>query len=162
MLQGRIFWATGNRRAQSGEMGSTATISEISLMSKFQSFILAIAAFFVAIPAAASAQATFVEYSESGFRAAQAEGRTIIVDVHADWCPTCRAQAPILRELRDDPRLADALFIRVDFDSERAFLRAHRIPRQSTILVFNGREEAGRSIAETNRDRLRSFVLSNL
>lgn len=131
-------------------------------MRVFKSLILAFAALFVAVPAVASAQAQMVNYSESSFAAAQREGRTIIVDVHADWCPTCRAQQPILRELRGDPRLADALFVRVDYDSERAFLRAHRIPRQSTILVFNGRVEAGRSIAETNRNRLRSFVLSNL
>ena len=131
-------------------------------MKPFKALVLAIAALFAAIPVAASAQAQFVNYSESAFAAAQREGRTIIVDVHADWCPTCRAQAPILSELRNDPRLADALFVRVDFDSERAFLRAHRIPRQSTILVFKGRTEEGRSIAETNRNRLRSFVLSNI
>lgn len=128
-------------------------------MKTIKALFLAIAAMFAAVPMAAQAQAQFVQYSESGFAAAQREGRTIIVDVHADWCPTCRAQSPILRELRDDPRLANALFVRVDFDSERAFLRAHRIPRQSTILVFQGREETGRSIAETNRTRLRNFVL---
>lgn len=131
-------------------------------MSKIKTLFLAIAAMFVAIPLAAAAQPSWTEYSASAFQSAQAEGRTIIVDVHADWCPTCRAQAPILNELRDDPRLADAIFMRVDFDSDRMFLRAHRIPRQSTILVFNGREEAGRSIAETNRGRLRAFVLNNL
>ncbi|MBH5323245.1 thioredoxin family protein [Aurantiacibacter sediminis] len=131
-------------------------------MSKFKTLFLAIAALFAAIPVAASAQASLVEYSASSFRAAQEEGRIIIVDVHAEWCPTCRAQQPILNELRNDPRLADALFVRVDYDSDRAFLRAHRIPRQSTILIFNGREEAARSIAETNRNRLRSFVLGNI
>ncbi|MEM8697214.1 MAG: thioredoxin family protein [Pseudomonadota bacterium] len=114
------------------------------------------------VPAAASAQVAWTDYSASSFRAAQEAGRTIIVDVHADWCPTCRAQRPILNELRSHPRLADALFVRVNFDEDRAFLRAHRIPRQSTILVFNGEEEQGRSIAETDRNRLRAFVLGNL
>ena len=131
-------------------------------MSKFKSLILAIAALFIAVPMTAAAQPSWTEYSQSAFQAAQAEGRTIIVDVHADWCPTCRAQAPILNELRSDPRLEDAIFMRVDFDTDRAFLRAHRIPRQSTILVFNGREEVGRSIAETNRGRLRAFILNNI
>ncbi|WP_271077193.1 thioredoxin family protein [Aurantiacibacter sp. MUD61] len=131
-------------------------------MSKFKSLILAIAALFVAVPMAAVAQPTWTQYSQSAFEAAQAEGRTIVVNVHADWCPTCRAQAPILEDLRNDERLANAVFIRVDYDNDSAFLRAHRIPRQSTILVFNGSEEAGRSIAETNRDRLRSFVLGNI
>lgn len=117
---------------------------------------------FAALPLAASAQASVTSYSASAFQAAQREGRTIVVDVHADWCPTCRAQAPILSELRNDPRLADALFVRVDFDNDRDFLRTHRIPRQSTILVFDGTEEKGRSIAETDRARLRAFVLGNI
>lgn len=128
-------------------------------MNKIRAFFLAIAALFVAVPTVAAAQAQFVEYSESAFAAAQREGRTIVVDVHAPWCPTCRAQEPILRELRTDARLENVIFMRVDFDSERAFLRAHRVPRQSTILVFKGNEETGRSISETNRNRLRSFVL---
>ena len=130
-------------------------------MHTIRSFVLAIAALFL-LPTAANAQAAWSDYSASEFRAAQQQGRTIIVDVHADWCPTCRAQAPILNELRSDPRLADALFVRVDFDSDRTFLRTHRIPRQSTILVFDGAEEKGRSIAETNRGRLRAFILGNI
>lgn len=101
-------------------------------------------------------------YTASSFVAAQAQGRTIVVDVHADWCPTCRAQQPILNELRSDPRLENALFVRVNFDEDKAFLRAHRIPRQSTILVFKGREEEARSIAETNRSRLRAVILGAL
>lgn len=130
-------------------------------MKFLKTLMLAITALFV-MPAAANAQAAMTEYSASEFRAAQEEGRTIVVDVHASWCPTCRAQAPIINELRSDPRLADALFVRVNFDDDRAFLRAHRVSRQSTILVFNGAEEKGRSIAETNRDRLRAFVLGNI
>lgn len=131
-------------------------------MKSLKVLLLTIAALFAAIPLAASAQIAVTPYSASTFEAAQREGRTIVVNVHADWCPTCRAQAPILAELRGDARLAGALFVQVDFDRDRDFLRAHRIPRQSTILVFDGAEEKGRSIAETNRSRLRAFVLENL
>ena len=51
---------------------------------------------------------------------------------------------------------------RVDFDKQKAFLRAHRIPRQSTVLVFKGRKEIARSIAQTDRNRLRAVVLGAL
>ncbi len=102
----------------------------------------------------------WIEYSPQAFAAAQASGEPVVVDVFAPWCPTCRAQAPILDELRQDDRLADATFIKVNFDDHKAFLRAHRIPRQSTILVFKGETEVARSIAETNRTRLRAVVLN--
>ncbi|MEM7780666.1 MAG: thioredoxin family protein [Pseudomonadota bacterium] len=108
-----------------------------------------------------SAQATtegWQTYDEGEFMMAQKKGKTIVVDVYANWCPTCRAQAPILDELREEHQSADILFVKVDFDEEKDFLRTHRIPRQSTVLVFNGMDEVARTIAETNRSRLRGVV----
>lgn len=102
------------------------------------------------------------KYSASSFKAAQSNGETIVVDVYASWCPTCRAQTPILNELRKDARLKNVRFVKVDFDKDKAFLRAHRIPRQSTIVVFKGMKETGRSIAQTNRGKLRGFVLGKI
>ncbi len=106
----------------------------------------------------ATAQQGWSGYSANSFAAAQAAGETIVVDVHADWCPTCRAQQPILNEIRSDKRAANVRFIKVNFDDDKAFLRAHRVPRQSTILVFKGEREVARSIAETDRTRLRKIV----
>lgn len=128
-------------------------------MKSLKPLMLAIVALFAAIPMAASATVSWTDYTPSAFSAAQQQGKIIVVDVHASWCPTCRAQQPILDELRKDERLADAVFIRVNFDDDKAFLRAHRVPRQSTIIVFDGGEEKARSIAETNRDRLRAMIL---
>lgn len=126
-------------------------------MKKLLSLFAAMMALFALTPAAAAPGWT--SYSDASFARAQNAGKTIVVDVHAEWCPTCRAQQPILNELRADKRLKDVVFIKVDFDSDKSFLRANRIPRQSTIVVFKGKKETARSIAETNRARLRSVVL---
>ena len=101
-------------------------------------------------------------YAAAEFMMAQKKGKTIVVDVYADWCPTCRAQAPILEELRTEKQSSDVLFVKVNFDKEKAFLRDNRIPRQSTVLVFNGMDEAARSIAQTYRTALREAVLNAL
>lgn len=103
----------------------------------------------------------WIEYAPANFAAAQTEGKTILVDVHATWCPDCKVQGPILDELRTEATLQGVTFVKVDFDKEKDFLREHKVPRQSTILVFQGHKEVARSIAETNRDRLRAFVLSS-
>lgn len=108
--------------------------------------------------AAQPAAANWVEYAPETFAAAQAEGKTILVDVTATWCPTCRAQKPILDELAADPALEGVVFVTLDFDTHKDFLKEHRVPRQSTILVFEGAEEVNRSISETDRERLRDFV----
>lgn len=115
-------------------------------------------AFLVGLGAAEAAN-RWVDYSPERFAEAQEAGKTTLVDVTADWCPTCKAQHPILEELATDERLKDVVFVRVDFDTHKNFLRQHRIPRQSTIVIFDGHEEVGRSVAETNRERLRGFVM---
>ena len=110
----------------------------------------------------ADATPEWIVYTPEAFAEAQQAGRTILVDVNASWCSTCKAQAPILDELRGEPTLSDVTFVKVDFDREEAFLEDHRIPRQSTILVFDGETEIARSVAETDRDRLRAFVLESV
>nr|WP_298929326.1 thioredoxin family protein [uncultured Erythrobacter sp.] len=121
------------------------------------------AAIFGTMQLAAQADTTgWQTYDAGEFMMAQKKGKTIVVDVYADWCPTCRAQAPILDEMRKEKQSGSTLFVKVNFDDEKAFLREHRIPRQSTVLVFKGETEVARSIAETNRTRLRAKVLGAL
>lgn len=124
-----------------------------------QKFFLLLA-LFASVPA--SANPTWSTYSSAEFSRAQAAGKTIVVDVHATWCPTCRAQAPILDSLRSEPQLRNAIFMKVDFDTEKAFLRQHRVPRQSTVLVFKGARETARSVAETRPAQLRAAVLGGI
>lgn len=134
-------------------------------MLRFLSLLAAIGALFAAaLPATARAEtpAGWHAYDAKTFAAAQDAGKTIVVDVHADWCPTCRAQAPILDELRKERASDKVLFVKVDFDKQQAFLRANGVVRQSTVLVFRGKQEVARSIAQTNRARLRAVVLGAL
>ncbi|QDH34361.1 thioredoxin family protein [Porphyrobacter sp. YT40] len=134
-------------------------------MLRFVSLLAAIGVLLAAalsVTARAESGGGWQAYDASSFAAAQGAGKTIVVDVHADWCPTCRAQAPILDELRKERASDTVAFVRVDFDKDKAFLRAHRIPRQSTVLVFKGGKEVARSIAETDRGRLRQMVLGAL
>lgn len=106
--------------------------------------------------------APWVLYDAAAFAEAQQAGRTIVVDVSASWCSTCRAQAPTLEAMATEPALADAVLLVVDFDVEKDFLRQHNIPRQSTILVFNGATETARSTAETDPQRLRAAILAGV
>ena len=133
-------------------------------MTRLFLLIAAIGAFVVgASQLTAQANASnWITYDEAEFMMAQKKGKTIVVDVYADWCPTCRAQAPILEELRSEKQTPDVLFVKVNFDDEKGFLRANRIPRQSTVLVFKGMDEVARSIAQTNRTQLRKVVLDAL
>jgi len=96
------------------------------------------------------AQAAEQPFASDAFAAAQAAGKPIIVHVYAPWCPTCRAQEPIVHKLEADPKFADAVAFRVDFDSQKDAVRALKATSQSTIVVFKGAKEVGRSVGETS------------
>ncbi len=89
-------------------------------------------------------------YSQAAFAAAQGAGKSIIVHVFAPWCPTCQAQEPVVQKLESDPAFAGVETFRVDFDSQKDALRALKANRQSTLIVFKGQKEVGRSVGETN------------
>ena len=129
-------------------------------MSRLIRTFIAMLAIICSVPAMAAP--AWQQYDAAAFAKAQNAGKIIVVDVHADWCPTCKAQAPTLDALRQEQRLRNAVFFKVDFDQEKAFLNQYRIPRQSTVLVFRGKKETARSIAESRPQELRAAVMAGL
>lgn len=99
-------------------------------------------------------------YTEAAFRAALAGGRPILVDVAASWCPTCHAQHPILSELTAQPRFKDLVIFDIDFDTQKEALRALNVRMQSTLLVFKGGKEVGRSTGDTDRASIDALLSS--
>lgn len=101
-------------------------------------------------------------WDEALFDRAQAAGRTILVDVHADWCPTCRKQKPILEKLSGEPAFKNALMIVVNFDEDADALHRFKVSSQSTLIVFKGAKEAGRSVGDTREDSIRALWAKGL
>lgn len=106
----------------------------------------------------ALAHATGTPYTQAGFDALQQAGRPILLVVHADWCPTCRAQAPILDRLLQKPEFSAVTALRVDYDTQKPVVRAFKVPYQSTLIVFRGGAEVARSTAETQPDKLEALL----
>ncbi len=113
-----------------------------------------ITAFIVNLFFAAAGWAAGKPYDQAGFDAAQAAGKPILVEVYADWCPTCRAQEPIVSELMRDPKNAGFVVLRVDFDNQKDVVKRFRARYQSTLIVFKGKKEVIRSTGETRKDAI--------
>ncbi|MCZ8313619.1 thioredoxin family protein [Phreatobacter sp.] len=123
---------------------------------------LMLAAGAAAIVAARPASATGQRFTQAAFDAAQAAGKPILVEVTAPWCPTCRAQQPILQKLTAEPRFRDLIFLSVDFDSQKDVVRALNVRSQSTLVVFKGRAEVGRSAGDTNAESIAALVAKSI
>ena len=105
---------------------------------------------------------TAVPYSDGGFKAAQASGSSILVEIHADWCPTCKAQSPILDKLTADPKFKNLKVFRVDFDTMKSVLRQFGAQMQSTLIVFKGSAEQGRSVGDTKEASIAALLDKSL
>lgn len=97
----------------------------------------------------------FLQFSPAAWDQVTAGGGLVLVDVYANWCPTCKAQHKILASLLTEPRYAEVRGVRVDFDRDRAYRQEHRITAQSTLIVFRGAEEISRSTGVTRDEAIR-------
>lgn len=97
-------------------------------------------------------------YTDQAFKAARAAGRPVLVEIHADWCPTCKAQRPILDKLSREPAYAGVERLRVDFDSQKRVVKRFKATMQSTLVLFKGETEIARSVGETDEGRIRAML----
>lgn len=97
-------------------------------------------------------------YSQGAFDAAQTAGRSILVEIHAPWCPTCKAQAPILSAIGKGDAYKGLVVFRVDFDSQKDAVQRFGARMQSTLITFKGGKETGRSVGDTNADSIAALL----
>jgi thiol-disulfide isomerase/thioredoxin len=105
---------------------------------------------------------TAVPFSAEAFKAAQASGSPILVEIHADWCTVCKAQNPILDKLTADPKFKDLKIFRVDFDVMKPTVKEFGAQMQSTLIVFKGSAEQGRSVGDTRQASIAALLDKSL
>jgi thioredoxin 1 len=102
----------------------------------------------LALPASAAG------YSEAAFESAVASGKPIVIEFHADWCPTCRAQAPVLRSLAS----GKFTILTVNYDGQKSAVKKFGVRRQSTLIVFKGGKEVGRAVGITGESAISKLL----
>ena len=89
-------------------------------------------------------------FTEARFEALQAEGALVLVNVHADWCPTCKAQQEVLSAFPENNPNTELFILTVDFDKQKDWVRHFGAPSQSTLILFKGEERVWFSVGETS------------
>ena len=98
-------------------------------------------------------------FTKEAFAAAQAEGKTILVDFYAPWCPICRAQEPKVKaHLNGDYK--DVVAFRVDYDTNAALRREMKVEKQSTLILYKGSKEVAR-LSYTSDDKALNDLFSH-
>lgn len=105
--------------------------------------------------------ASFAEsssFDDAKFEAGLKSGQSMLVAVHAPWCSTCRAQAPVLKEVLSKKEFQNVTAYYVDFDSQKETLKKLGVKRQSTLIVFKDGKEVGRSLGDTTAFGIESLL----
>ena len=97
-------------------------------------------------------------FDAKAFADAQKAGRPILVAIHASWCPTCKAQTPILSNLMADPKFKNLEYFVIDFDSQKEIVGRFNARMQSTLIAFKGDKEQARSVGDTDRASIAALL----
>jgi thioredoxin-like negative regulator of GroEL len=117
--------------------------------------ILSTLAMLPTLPAQAAAP---VAFNQAAFEAAKKDNKPILIAIAADWCPTCKLQEPILSDLLASDAFTNMVAFRVDFDAQADVVRALGAQSQSTLIVFLGEKEIGRSVAATDEASIEKLM----
>lgn len=101
---------------------------------------------------AAEAAAASEPFTESRFLTLQAENKLVMVDIAADWCPTCRRQHAAISKLQAQHPELNLHVLSVDYDKQKEWVRHFKAPRQSTLILFKGTQQRWFAVAEVRED----------
>ena len=101
-------------------------------------------------------------YTADAFAKAQRANQPVALLFHADWCPTCRLQQKTIAMLQEEPGLDGLTILKVDYDRDQELRRRMKVRAQSTLIVYKGKVEKGRSAGITEIDALRAALQAAL
>ena len=110
----------------------------------------------------------FLEFSKADYEKALADNKIIILDFYANWCPICRAEAPILNSGFDSLTGDKIVGFRVNFkDSdtdkdEEKLTKDFNIPYQHTKVILKNGKEFSRSLDSWTKELFDSEVTKAL
>ncbi len=125
---------------------------------KFMSILIAI----ILMITNAGIRAEQLPFTQTTFDELAKDGKSILIVVHASWCPTCRAQGPIINELLATKEFSSITALRIDFDTQKSVVKSFKARQQSTLISFKGKKEVGRSVGDTNKTTIKQLLMKSL
>jgi len=97
-------------------------------------------------------------FNQAEFDKLTREGKPVVLDISATWCPTCKEQKPIIDTVMKQPAYKDVTLMNIDFDSAKPTLKKFKVTMQSTLVAFKAGKEAGRSVGDTSPEGIEGLV----
>ncbi len=91
------------------------------------------------------------------FKAAQAAGKTIIIEVTAKWCGSCQRQRPVVAKLLEKPEFAQLTMFDADYDAHKKDLLEINALHLTTLILYRDGKETARSSGATSPEAVEAF-----
>lgn len=91
-------------------------------------------------------------FTEARFDSLQATGALVLLDVYANWCPTCAKQQEILKAYQEENPKVPLHILEINFDDQKEWVKKFKAPRQSTLILYRGDKQVWFNVAATSRD----------
>lgn len=90
-----------------------------------------------------------------------AEDRPTLVDFFATWCGPCKAQAPILEDVKN--RVGDkANIVKIDIDRNQSLAQIYNVRSVPTLIMFKKGEAIWRTVGVQMADELERKINEHL
>lgn len=91
------------------------------------------------------------------------DSRPTLVDFFATWCGPCKAQGPILEEVKN--KVGDAAnIVKIDIDKNQALAAQYNVRSVPTLIMFKNGEAVWRAVglqyAEVLEDKIREHSIT--
>jgi thioredoxin 1 len=102
------------------------------------------------------------KFDQATFDAAKAQGRSVLVEVGAWWCPVCTSQKRSIAAITADPAYDRLLILKVSYDGQKTVWRGMGVQKQGTLIGYKGQREIGRLAFVTDRNQIAALLASTL
>ncbi|MBI2019948.1 thioredoxin family protein [Candidatus Daviesbacteria bacterium] len=105
--------------------------------------------------------APFLEFNQADYEKALSEGKIILLDFYANWCPICRGEEPAIHQGFDGLTSDQVIGFRVNFNDsetdqdEENLAKQFNVPYQHTKIILKNGEEFSRSSLSWDQETFR-------
>lgn len=109
---------------------------------------------------AASTGVTLASFDRAAYDQAVADGKAVFVDFHADWCSTCKANAPAVKSALQEVDGDNYAAFQANFDTETELKKELGVTTQSTLVLVQGTNVAKLGPGPQQKDGILAFLRS--
>ena len=95
-------------------------------------------------------------FTKELFLEAQNSGKTVVINSWNKTCSTCAAQSIVLKDAKNE--FKDVLFLSFEQTVDTEIAEFLKIDYWTTIVVYKDNKEIARSIGQTNKSKIYSFI----